>query len=198
MKGDKWKYARSKLAPAFATGKIRNMFPLILEVCEDLIKNLQRKIDSDGGAFEAHNLSADYTTDVVGSCAFGIKSGSLTDPNNIFRNMGRNMLLPESFRRQMEIMIAFSLPTIAKIFKIKLVSQSVEDFFKDLILKAFAYREKHPEFKRNDFINLLMQLKKLGKVEVDEDDKIETPNGIDKDIDDKGKIGKHDFNSYLH
>jgi len=189
MKGDKWKYARSKLAPAFATGKIRAMFPLILEVCEELKKNLQRKIDSKEGAFEAHDFSAEYTTDVVGSCAFGIKCDSLTNPDNQFRKMGKDLMHPESFWRQLEGMAVFMLPKVAEIFGLKFVGQQVEDFFRDLISKAFAFREKHTEFKRNDFINLLMQLKKLGGLEVDDNDKKEIYTAIDQETADKGKIG---------
>jgi len=189
MKGDKWKYARSKLAPAFATGKIRAMFPLILEVCEDLKKNLQRKIDSKNGELEAHDLCAEFTTDVVGSCAFGIKCESLTNPDNQFRKMGKDLMSPESFWRQFEIMVVFILPKVAEIFRLKFVGQAVEDFFRDLISKAFAFREKHAEFKRNDFINLLMQLKKLGGLELDDHDKKEINTAIDKETADKGKIG---------
>jgi cytochrome P450 family 6 len=189
MKGDKWKYARSKMAPAFATGKIRAMFPLILEVCEELKQNLQRRIDAKDCEFEAHNLCAEYTTDVVASCAFGIKSDSLRKPDNLFRKMGKDLFEPESFKRQIEIMAVFTLPKIAEILGCKFISKRVEDFFRDLISKAFAYREKHTEFKRNDFINLLMQLKKLGSVDIEESDKKEMSASINKEVSDKGKIG---------
>jgi cytochrome P450 family 6 len=189
MKGDKWKYARSKMAPAFATGKIRAMFPLILEVCEELKQNLQRRIDAKDSEFEAHNLCAEYTTDVVASCAFGIKSDSLRQPDNQFRKMGKELFEPGSFMRQMEIMVVFTLPKIAEFLGCKFISKRVEDFFRDLISKAFAYREKHAEFKRNDFINLLMQLKKLGAVDIEESDKKEMSASINKEVTEKGKIG---------
>lgn len=189
MKGDKWKYARSKMAPAFATGKIRAMFPLILEVCEELKQNFQRCIDSKNCEFDAHSVCADYTTDVVASCAFGIKSDSLRQPDNHFRKMGKELFEPGSLLRQIEIMVVFTMPKIAEILGCKFISKKVEMFFLDLITKAFAYREKHVEFKRNDFINLLMQLKKLGSVDVDESDKKEISASVNKEVQESGKIG---------
>jgi cytochrome P450 family 6 len=189
MKGDKWKYVRSKMAPAFTTGKIKAMFPLILEVCEELRQNLQRRIDAEDCEFDAHSLCAEYTTDVVASCAFGIKSDSLRQTDNQFRKMGKELFEPSSFLRQMELMVVFTLPKIAEILGCKFISTQVEVFFKDLITKAFEYREKHAEFKRNDFINLLMQLKKLGSVNIEESDK-EMSASINEEFSDKSRIGK--------
>ncbi|CAB3366382.1 Hypothetical predicted protein [Cloeon dipterum] len=188
MKGDKWKYARSKLAPAFTTGKIRNTFPLILEVCNDLKSHFSSKIESKDNDFEAHELAKNFTTDVVGSCAFGIKCNSLSEPDNQFRKMGKEIMSPSTLWRQIEIALIFFLPKIAELLRVKFIAKYIEEFFQDLILKAFAYREEHPEFKRNDFINLLMQLKKLGEVEMDEIDRKNQTNDISLTASDRGKI----------
>lgn len=188
MKGDQWKYARSKVAPAFTSGKIKTMFPLILEVCNELKQHMQRQIDSVDGTFEAHNLCAEFTTDVVASCAFGIKANTLRKPDSQFRKMGIKLFEPGSIFRQMEIMLVIFVPKVASLFKLKFIDKRTEEFFKDLILKAFAFREKHEEFKRNDFINLLMQLRKLGSVEVDENDKKEINASSDLSAE-KGKFG---------
>jgi len=189
MKGDQWKYARSKVAPAFTSGKIKTMFPLILEVCNELKQHMQRCIDSKDGTFEAHDLCAEFTTDVVASCAFGIKADTLRQPDNQFRKMGIDLFEPGSILRQMEVMVVMFMPKLANFLKLKFINKRTEEFFKDLIFKAFAFREKHVEFKRNDFINLLMQLRKLGSVDVDENDKKEI-NAMSSDTGaEKGKFG---------
>lgn len=187
MKGDKWKYARSRVAPAFTTGKIRTMYPLIMEVCNELKQHMQRRIDSEDGSFEAHSVCAEFTTDVVASCAFGIKADTLRKPDNHFRKMGIALFEPDSILRQLEVMTVLFLPKVANLLRLKFIGKQMEEFFKDLIFKAFAFREKHAEFQRNDFINLLMQLRKQGSLEVDERDKKEiasTDAGAEK-----GKFG---------
>jgi len=126
------------MAPAFATGKIRVTFPLILEVCEELKQNLQRRIDANDSEIDAQSLCAEYTTDMVASCAFGIKSVSLCQLDNQFRKMGKELFDPDTFLRQLELI--FTLPKIADILGLKFISTQVGCFFKDLIIKAFANR----------------------------------------------------------
>jgi cytochrome P450 family 6 len=68
------------------------MFPLMQEVCGELKKHIQRSIDSKEKGLEAKRMSANYTTDMVGSCAFGVKCNSLEDENNAFRQMGMELI----------------------------------------------------------------------------------------------------------
>jgi hypothetical protein len=93
----------------------------------------------------------------------------------------------------LEVMIVIFVPKLASLLKLKFINKRTEEFFKDLIFKAFAFREKHAEFKRNDFINLLMQLRKLGSVDVDENDKKEINASNDTTGAEKGKFGLTDF-----
>lgn len=64
------------------------MFPLMVKCAEKLDHVLDTTVDE----FEIKDLCARYTTDVIGSCAFGIETGSLDDPNSEFRQMGKRVL----------------------------------------------------------------------------------------------------------
>jgi cytochrome P450 family 6 len=43
----RWKEVRSKLTPGFTAGKLKEMYPLLEEVCKDLLQHL-RENNSEG------------------------------------------------------------------------------------------------------------------------------------------------------
>lgn len=44
---EKWKYLRSKLSPTFTSGKIKQMFRLIQEVADELLKNIDNRLEKN-------------------------------------------------------------------------------------------------------------------------------------------------------
>ncbi|XP_065352450.1 cytochrome P450 9e2-like [Cloeon dipterum] len=171
--GPKWKFLRQRLAPAFTTGKIKSMFPLMQEVCEELKKHVQRAIDNKESR-EVKRMAANFTTDVVGSCAFGVKCNSLQDESNTFRQMGMEMLNPGPVRG-LVLMIVLFWPKVGDFFGLKFVSDRLANFFRKLVKDAIEFREKN-NVTRSDFIQLLIQLKKKGELDADAGEKIE--NGV--------------------
>lgn len=112
---------------------------------------------------------ARFTTDVIGSCAFGIDCCSLKDPNAEFRVMGKKGLTEQ---RHGLLVMAFmqSFPELAAKMGLKLFTQDVIDFFMRIVRETVEYREKN-NVRRNDFMDMLIDLKnqKLIKSEHGED-----------------------------
>jgi cytochrome P450 family 6 len=167
------------------------MFPLILEVCDELKKHIQRKIESDNPEFDAKGVAANYTTDVVASCAFGLTCTSLKDENNEFREMGKKVMTPSKIRGFI-VMILFFIPSLSSFFGllgIRFIQEEVTNFFRKLVHQAFEFREKN-NYVRNDMIQLLMQLKKSGEIHDDEE---EEKGEVKKTVthSEEGKIGKN-------
>lgn len=65
------------------------MFPLV-KACGEKLSELVAQMNSDE-SFDAKDLLARYTTDVIGSCAFGLDTNAMEDPNAEFRMMGRKL-----------------------------------------------------------------------------------------------------------
>lgn len=109
---------------------------------------------------EIKGILARFTTDIIGSCAFGIECNSLEDDKAKFLEMGlkvfeqpRNSLLKQ--------IIAVTYPEFARKIGVKTVRDDVSDFFMKIVRDVIAYRESS-NVKRNDFMDLLLQLKNEG------------------------------------
>lgn len=66
---------------------MKMLFPLV-KACGEKLNNVIDQIPSIE-SFDIKDLSARYTTDVIGTCAFGLETGSLDNPDSEFRQMGK-------------------------------------------------------------------------------------------------------------
>ncbi|XP_046425767.1 probable cytochrome P450 6a13 [Neodiprion fabricii] len=175
LDGKMWKDVRTKLTPTFTSAKLKHMHYLLLECGKDLEKYLESLV-SKNEAIEAREVSAKFTTDVIGSCAFGIQMNSLSDEDAAFRNMGKKML-NVTIGQRFAILVLLSSPWLFKKLKLSLTPRDVEEFFLRITREAFEYREKN-NVQRHDFIDLLRNLKNvdqsLGEGETVFDDKLLT------------------------
>ncbi|XP_065206746.1 uncharacterized protein LOC135836078 [Planococcus citri] len=154
MEGEDWKNLRVKLTSAFTSGKMKMMFPLVKQCGDKLAQVLESVIEE---SIDVKDLCARFTTDVIGSCAFGIETHSLDDPNSEFRKMGNRIF---EFRYQALILSIFSsLPTqLVKLLNLKVIDEEVEEFLISTIENTVKYREQN-NVSRQDFIDLLLSLK---------------------------------------
>ncbi|CAD7079524.1 unnamed protein product [Hermetia illucens] len=175
LDGEKWKSLRAKLSPTFTSGKMKFMFPTVVDVADTLNSTLAEVLKTES-ELEVRDLLSRFTTDVIGTCAFGIECNSLKTTDSEFRNFGSKIFdkplhgpLMELFRTQ--------YPNLARRLHVRVVSKEIEDFFMGLVRETISYREKN-NVRRNDFMDLLIRLKngealdersqKLGRVTFEE------------------------------
>lgn len=65
-----------------------------------------------------------YTIDVIGTCAFGLKLNTITNPDCEFKQMA-TQILQKSFRNGMKRAILVTMPAVANYLGITLVNQNV-------------------------------------------------------------------------
>lgn len=154
--GEKWRKLRTKTTPTFTSGKMKMMFPILLKCGEQLQEEVQ-KLTIEKQPLDIKELLAKYSTDVIGSCAFGIECNSFKDPEAEFREKGRR-IFQASFLDQIKGLTAFTSPKLGRILGLRVIHKDVSDFFLDFIKKAVEYREE-TNYRRSDFLQLMIDLK---------------------------------------
>lgn len=159
IEDDAWRNLRHKLSPTFTSGKIKFMFSTVTEVADKLIERIERETLGTG-QIEVKNILARFTTDVIGSTAFGIECNSLEDPTNQFYEIGQKAFSPGNFLKRSFLQ---TYRELGRKLRMRLSSKAVEEFYVDVVKKTIQYREENQNEKRKDFMNLLMELRDPSK-----------------------------------
>lgn len=154
LHGDAWKHTRNLITPAFSSGKMKLMFPLMEEVTNNLNNYVSKNIQS---SLEAKDMCARFTTDNVATCAFGLEAYSFTDQDGQFREMGKKIFAIDTMTG-LKLMIAFLYPGLVKMLQIRMIPSEPTDYFTSIVKQTMDHRVK-TNTNRNDFLDMMAQLK---------------------------------------
>nr|CAD7262317.1 unnamed protein product [Timema shepardi] len=161
QKGPTWRHLRVKMTPTFTSGKMKKMFYLVDE-CAQMLTEIIEQQSFGGKPIPVKETMARFTTDVISSCAFGVKSNAMTDINSEFRKILRK-IFELDLLCSIKLALAFFVPSIVKTFKLRIFDESITLFVRKTLWDNVEYREKNG-IVRNDFVDLLMQLRNSGEV----------------------------------
>ncbi|XP_044009989.1 probable cytochrome P450 6a14 [Aphidius gifuensis] len=88
--GPRWKFIRAKLTPLFTTSKLKQMIELMVECADHFEIYLSNQLKKSN-VIDCREVAAKFTTDVIGSCAFGINMNALSNDESEFRKIGRKV-----------------------------------------------------------------------------------------------------------
>nr|CAI5866501.1 unnamed protein product [Callosobruchus analis] len=154
QKSPKWKIYRSKISPAFTSGKLKLMFHSINEISKDLNRYLEKNL----GDLEVKEACAKFSTDAIARCAFGINSHCFEDENSTFRKCGRRVF-DFNWRNGIIQTAYFFRPHWVTWLRLDFFEREVSDYLADAFASVMKQREE-TNVKGNDFLDLLIELKK--------------------------------------
>jgi cytochrome P450 len=203
LRDDHWKRVRTVISPAFATGKLRQMVPLIRECVHTLTDNLDKIIAESNGELTApvdmKQLAGAYAMEAIIKVAFGSKVSALTDVNHPIIKYVRKMTDPGGFN--LAATLVTLAPKVAQLLRIPLYDTSVTEFFKEFALKLIDERKRETQMgkgcKRADFLQLI--LNEMSGLKEGSDDK-DVGNGSEKygEIQAPDMVGKSMYSSYIN
>uniref|UniRef100_A0A1B6KCQ8 Cytochrome P450 n=2 Tax=Graphocephala atropunctata TaxID=36148 RepID=A0A1B6KCQ8_9HEMI len=155
--GQEWKDMRAKLTPTFTSGKIKLMFALMEKCSEQLQVLLESEIQQDKN-IDVKTVLSKFTMDVIASCAFGVETSALTEEGKKFYAAVKGPAKKPSIKTNLTRMLALAFPSVVNILRLNLVRPELRDFLTNMVRNTVEHRQKN-NIKRNDFVDLLMNIK---------------------------------------
>ncbi|KRT86689.1 cytochrome P450, partial [Oryctes borbonicus] len=156
IEGDKWRSLRTRLSPTFTSGKMKYMFQMVMDCANGLEQEI-KKLCSEKQPVNVKEIGALFTTNVIGTCAFGLDCNSFENPNNEFRTHTRKFF-DGGLERVIRNFVTLSFPKLCKKLGVIVFPKDTTKFYTDVMRNIIDSREKN-DVKRNDFVQLLLNIK---------------------------------------
>lgn len=173
MRGQTWREMRVTLSPAFTGSKMRYMFGLMRECAIQTRDNLLEDPNRVEHEIDVGDFFSRYVTDIIVSCAFGLKVNSFKDRTNVFLETGKIFASSGSLPSFLKILMLRSMPWLMKKLDIEFFRNRTRRFFSDLLLDNFKKR-KELNICRPDLVDLLMNAKRKNLFSADKANPEET------------------------
>ncbi|KAL7015223.1 hypothetical protein ACKWTF_016353 [Chironomus riparius] len=153
VEDEEWKSLRNKITPTFTSGKMKMMFPIIVDVADRMVKAIAVE-SNQGESVEIKDVASRFTTDVIAEVAFGIECHSLEDKHSKLYKMGQKSFGDVSFWKRT---LTGAYPDLARKLHVTTSNKEVVQFFENVIQQNIKYRQEN-NVQRNDFMSLLIKM----------------------------------------
>ncbi|KAM9350433.1 cytochrome P450 3A40-like [Symphorus nematophorus] len=156
VEDEEWKRIRSILSPSFTSGRLKEMYTIMLQHSSNMIQSLHKKVKADE-VIEVKEVFGPYSMDVVTSTAFSVDIDSINRPSdpfveNIKKMVKFNFLNPLLL---IVVLFPFMLPILEKM-DVSFFPAQVLDFFYNFLRKIKSDRHKNEHKNRVDFMQLMV------------------------------------------
>ncbi|XP_028362394.1 cytochrome P450 3A12 isoform X1 [Phyllostomus discolor] len=155
-KDENWKRIRTLLSPTFTSGKLKEMFPIIDQYGDVLVRNLRKEAEK-GKPINLKDIFGAYSMDVITSTSFGVNIDSLNNPQDPFVEHIKKLLKFNIFDPLFLSIVLFPFLTpVFEVLNIHLFPKSVTDFFVKSVKRMKESRLQDKQKHRVDFLQLMI------------------------------------------
>ncbi|KAJ8913654.1 hypothetical protein NQ315_007371 [Exocentrus adspersus] len=154
--GARWKQLRTKLSPTFTSGKMKMMFQTMVD-CGYILERYIEEDVADKQPIDIKDVLGRFSTDIIGSCAFGLECNTFKEPNSPFRVYGKK-IFEGSVLDTAKDAFRLNFPNLARALRMRQFKSDIIDFYSKVVSDTISYREKN-NVVRNDFLQMLIELK---------------------------------------
>ncbi|XP_057603658.1 cytochrome P450 3A29-like [Hippopotamus amphibius kiboko] len=153
---EQWKRIRMLLSPTFTSGKLKEMFPIIGQIGDVLVRNLKKEAEK-GKPINMKDFFGAYSMDVITGTAFGVNIDSLNNPHDPFVEYSKKILKINIFDPFILSILFFPFLTpVFEALNISLFPKSSMNFFTKSIKGMKESRLKDKQTHRVDLLQLMI------------------------------------------
>ncbi|XP_003509725.1 lithocholate 6-beta-hydroxylase [Cricetulus griseus] len=153
---EEWKRLRTLLSPTFTSGKLKEMFPIITQYGDTLVKNLRRE-EEKGKPINTKDILGAYSMDVITGTSFGVNVDSLNNPEDPFVQKAKKILKFKFFDPFILSIVLFPFLTpIYELLNFSIFPRQSTNFFKKFVTTMKKNRLDSNQKTRKDFFQLMM------------------------------------------
>ncbi|XP_050680809.1 cytochrome P450 9e2-like isoform X2 [Leptidea sinapis] len=151
LKGAEWKSVRSTITPSFSSSRLKHMLPLIQSCSDQMVKFLKQYENKD---IEMKDIMGHFTLEVIGTCAFGIKSDALTDENAKFVKVAEKFNYIPAHKRFFLFFLLMFMPKMIRYLNISFLHHETTKKLVEMLQVTKA--ERRSTARKNDFLQLMI------------------------------------------
>ncbi|KAM6157148.1 cytochrome P450 3A4-like [Erethizon dorsatum] len=153
---EEWKRIRTLISPTFTSAKLKEMFPIIEQYGDALLKNLKREAEK-GVAVSMTDVLGAYSMDVITGTSFGVNVNSLNNRQDPFVENVKKFVKFDFFNPLIFFGFLFSfLIPIFEMLNTSVFAKESTKFFIDFVRRAKENRLDNNQEHRVDFLQLMV------------------------------------------
>nr|XP_058892781.1 cytochrome P450 3A29-like isoform X3 [Kogia breviceps] len=153
---EQWKKIRTLLSPAFTSGKLKEMFPIISQIGDVLVRNLKKEAEK-GKPITVKDFFGAYSMDVITGTAFGVNTDSINNPQDPLVEHSKNILKFNVLSPLAVSIIFFPFLTpVLELLNITLIPRSSVNFLTKSVKRMKESRLKDKQKHRVDLLQLMI------------------------------------------
>lgn len=153
-KNENWKLMRSKVTPAFTSGKLKSMLPIVKNIGLEMNMYLKR----NQGLLEAKDFATKFAAEVIARSAFGINAHCFDEEESNFQEIVR-LFFDFNWKIAIAQSAHFFMHGLARLFRLQFADVRAVEYLKNAFWHTIKQREKS-NVKGNDLIDIIVELKK--------------------------------------
>ncbi|XP_008162940.2 cytochrome P450 3A21-like [Chrysemys picta bellii] len=158
---EQWKRIRTVLSPTFTSGKLKEMFPIMMHYGKVLVRNVQKQVEKDE-PIAVKDVFGAYSMDVITSTSFGVNIDSMNNPQDPFVKEAKKLVKFDVFSPLFVLISIFPFLTpLLDMLNVNIFPNDALEFFTRSVIKIKEKRKRDTPMNRVDFLQLMIDSQNL-------------------------------------